>query len=164
MNKSYESEVRIVGDTVVKTYKLVYYELNEQYERHGEQYWYKRLRSDFFLVPKMIEKDYIVLPYHGKVLGTTYKVGFRKGAKTDLISWLGALEGELNRLEVVHHDIHPGNILVTKEGIKLIDLSWMEHKGENKKLFEFMNSGYSTNDRKALWKIQRQIYYGKNKY
>jgi len=164
MNKSYESDIRVEGDTVVKTYRPVYFKMNEDFDRHGEQYWYSRLRSDFFLAPLQIEENFIVLPRCKRSLGTPYYPKFSMGAKKDTVSWLKSLYEELKILGVCHHDIHPANIMLTKNGIKLIDLSWMTHNTEKKKLEPLMNLGYSTNDRRALAKIQRQVFYGKNKF
>lgn len=158
INPSYESDIQIVGKTVLKKYKAEYHALNGLFGRCGEAYWYSALNTDFFLNPLEATKDYIVLPLVGEAIGTVFGLDpVEQSERNNLIVWLIELERELVKLEVAHHDINPGNILRDKNLYKLIDLSWMTCLEDDFNGEPYMNLQYSRNDSRSIMQLIRQL-------
>jgi serine/threonine protein kinase len=158
INKSYESDIKIFDDYVVKQYKPEYHALNEVFGRCGEQHWYSGLSSDFLLDPIEIHEDYIVLPLVGESIGDAHSINnITFNERDNLKLWLAILDGELVRMGVQHHDINPSNILKDGNAYKLIDLSWMTDIDEDFTGEPYMNISYSRSDSRSIMKMVREL-------
>lgn len=131
--EGYEADITYDGNTVVKKFKPIYFEYNDQYGRKGEYYWLNRCRSSFF--PEIISHTAEELvtknagtPIGAKDVHVPGKTQWYPGLNLlKCISWLQDLKTELHRLGVKHRDINPYNILYdeAQDTFTLIDLSWM---------------------------------------
>ena len=156
--KSLESVLTFHDDVVIKTFTKEYFQINEKLERHGEVFWYENLRGTCFLEPLETHETHIVLPLIGKPVGDDLGLdNLTRREAILLINWLTKLRGELERNSVVHHDIHPGNILRDGDDYKLIDMAWMQWSHEPTRCLDYMNLEYSLNDDRSIMQLFCQL-------
>jgi len=155
-----EATVKCCGDCVIKTYQPRYFRFNEIYGRRGEAFYLQEYPSSYF--PRLLESHdgFIVMPNYGDIVGVSHKEQQLKQNGLDyleLVRWADGLRKELYRLQLVHRDINPANILYNKIHNKytLIDFGWMIKKGEpnGRNTYHRKLNPYAKSDNEALDKI-----------
>ena len=126
-----EATVERYDNYVLKTYKPKYFKYNRRYRRRGEIFYLQKYPSPFF--PSLLEHQdgFIVMPHYGnKIYMSRRKCWQIKSEGLNylgLVAWINGLRKELTRLQLLHRDINPTNILYDQHSDKymLIDFGWM---------------------------------------
>lgn len=158
IKEGYEAIVYKKGTLVIKLYKPSSFRENIIYKKSGDGFFAKSL-SDSEIFPNVVFSTdlFIVMEYSGEPLGSYTEVTCRNFDPMAFEEWLLYLREELNRLEIIHRDIQPSNILYNKSKKKffLIDFGWALRYHEKDKLDmrpKTLNP-FAKNDEEAISKL-----------
>ena len=155
-----DSTIEILSDRVIKTFNAKKFDDDRYYQRKGSLFFLRKHKSDFFIEIKdiLIEDKGYVMERFGHSLGEDS--GFCLNRLFDvnipsLILWLKGLKEELIKLNLLHRDIHPANILSTGNNFKLIDFAWMTNRDDMNilKYDGCLNNTYTIIDDTAIEKM-----------
>ena len=156
-----EATISCYDKCVVKTYKHRYFRYNRIYNRKGEAFFLEKYKSPYFASLLGVSPNAIILPNYGEIIAVSRKNMKLKQLGLDyleLTRWISGLRAELSRLQLLHRDISPKNILYDKRSNKyvLIDFSWAIAKSDLEKEGkqpEILNHTYAKSDDEAFDKI-----------
>ena len=118
------SGTSIVVENEDSIVKCISHDINEHYRVYeNELHWLKLLKLDW--IPKVRYSEYCMIVMDNK--GETLT---RENAPSDLKLQLNLRIHQLHFTNCYHNDIKPGNILIKKGKVNIIDFGWATDKPE----------------------------------
>jgi hypothetical protein len=154
-----ESTVKLDGYVAIKTYNKNARDWDKRFSRTPECETLRNYKSEYFIPLIDANRDSITTARGEGCLGGTCEFGgihFARSNKDKLCEWLVGLREELNRLELHHRDVHPGNIVKFGDDFRLIDFCWAT-KDPSSPRSSGLNSNYFLSDKKSINKMLMEI-------